>query len=114
MIETSITYNDIPSVLGVIMQKVVNMESLLERIKVGENKEPDKWFNALELSEYLPDKPAIPTIYEWTTKRKIPFHKKGRKLQFKKSEIDAWLDGDRRKTHAEITAEAVENAKNRR
>ena len=109
-----ITYNDIPSVLGVLVQKVEKLESLLERINVGDQKEPVKWFNAEELSKYLPDKPAVKTIYEWTWLKKIPFHKKGRKLQFKKSEIDEWLDGDRRKTHAEIKAEAIKDSQKRR
>ena len=37
----------------------------------------------------------------------IPSYKKGGKLQFLRSEIDAWLKEGKRKTIAEIDAEAT-------
>jgi hypothetical protein len=70
--------------------------------------ESDKWFNLQELCSYLPDKPARQTVYAWVGQRLIPYHKKGKKLMFLKSEIDLWLKQGRRKTSAEIQAEAAE------
>lgn len=43
-----------------------------------------------ELSAYLPEKPAIATIYSWTSKGLIPFIKKGKKLFFESDVIDLW------------------------
>lgn len=38
------------------------------------------------------------TIYNWVYKKKIPFHKTGRSLLFRKDEIDKWItDGEKRK-----------------
>ena len=34
--------------------------------------------------QYLPDRPAKQTVYGWVFQKKIPYHKKGKKLQFLK------------------------------
>ena len=39
--------------------------------------------------------------------REIPFYKQGRKLFFKKSEIEQWMLGTRVKTNAELESEAA-------
>ena len=43
----------------------------------------------------------------WTSQRLIPYHKKNKRIYFLKSEIDEWLKTGRRKTTAEIHAEAI-------
>ena len=65
----------------------------------------DTWFDLTELCQYHPDKPAKPTVYAYVQNRTIPFHKKGKKLFFLKSEIDTWLKSGRRNTSLEIAAE---------
>jgi len=70
--------------------------------------ETDHWFDIQELCSYLPDKPTKPTVYGWVHFSIIPYHKGGKKLRFLKSEIDAWLKTGRRKTRAEISAEAAD------
>lgn len=66
----------------------------------------DQWFDLTELQNYLPDKPAKPTVYEWVGKRIIPYHRRGKKLYFLKSEIDTWLKDGKRKTAKEISDDA--------
>jgi len=68
----------------------------------------DRWLSIEELCTYLPDKPAIPTVYGWVHKNLIPFNKnEGRKrLRFRKSKIDTWLESGRKKTFKEIREEA--------
>ncbi len=75
----------------------INKQSIIS------NQQPasDQWLNVQELSEYLPDRPAVATIYEHTANYKIPFHKKSKRLYFLKSEIDEWLHTGRKKTKAE-------------
>lgn len=52
---------------------------------------------------------AKATLYEKTSTRQIPFMKAGdKKLIFKRSDLDKWLESGRRKTQAEIRAEAEE------
>jgi len=54
-----------------------------------------EYLNISELSQYLPEKPSIPTIYKWTRHKKVPFKKFGVKLYFNKQEIDDWNESGR-------------------
>jgi len=114
MFSNEISFNDMPQALAYLIGKVERLETLLSATK-SELPESDKWFNLQELCSYLPDKPARQTVYGWIGQKLIPYHKKGKKLQFLKSEIDAWLIGDKHKSVAELQADAaafVANKKN--
>ncbi|WP_321995353.1 helix-turn-helix domain-containing protein [Draconibacterium orientale] len=63
------------------------------------NSEDDKLLNPYELSDYLPDHPARQTIYGWVNNRMIPYEKHGRKLLFRQSTIDDWLNNGRTVSH---------------
>ena len=78
-----------------------NKQAISEQIS-----DPDRWFDLNELINYLPDKPAKATVYGWVHSGLIPCNKGAKKLRFLKSEIDNWLKQGRRKTLAEIKAEA--------
>lgn len=105
MFSNEISFNDMPQALAYLISKVERLESLLNA-KQPEPQETDRWFNLDELREYHPDHPAAATVYAWVGQRLIPNHKHGKKLMFLKSEIDSWLKTGRRKTSAEIEAEA--------
>ena len=106
MFSNEISFNDMPQAMAYLIGKVEKLETLLNVTK-SESSESDKWFNLLELCDYLPVKPARQTVYGWIGQKLIPYHKKGKKLQFLKSEIDAWLIGDKRKSVAELQADAA-------
>lgn len=74
--------------LAEITQKLERLEQLAG---IDPEDNGDNWMNIQELCEYLPSHPAEQTIYGWTSNKKIPFHKAGKKVQFLQSEIDAWL-----------------------
>lgn len=105
--ETDISFNDMPKALAYLIDKVDKLETLLSVQTTAKVEPSDRWFNLQELCEYLPDRPARQTVYGWIGQHTVPYHKKGKKLQFLKSEIDAWLKFDKRKTAAELHAEAV-------
>lgn len=102
---TELSFNDMPKAIAYLIGKVDSLEELLTSNK-SNIQEADRWFNLQELQEYHPDHPASPTVYAWVSQRLIPNHKHGKKLMFLKSEIDEWLKTGRRKTHAELRAEA--------
>lgn len=105
--QSEISFNDMPQALAYLIGKVNKLEALLnESVFQSYGQESDRWFNLQELCEYLPDRPARQTVYSWIGQRLIPYHKKGKKLQFLKSEIDNWLKSDKRKSLSEIQAEA--------
>ena len=101
MDEKTITFNDIPQAMNYLITKMNDLE---EMIRTSAVKQPDhnEWFNLEELCDYLPDRPAKQTVYSWVNQKKIPYHKKGKKLQFLKCEIDEWLHTD--ETQQEIIA----------
>lgn len=93
MDEKMISFNEIPEAMSYLIEKVNNLEEL---IRTSANTQPDEdiWFNLEALCNYLPDRPAKQTVYGWVFQKKIPYHKKGKKLQFLKFEIDEWLHSD--------------------
>ena len=66
----------------------------------------DEWFNIQQASTFLGL--AVQTIYQKVCELEIPFHKKGKKLWFLKSELDAWLREGRQKTRQEIETDIKE------
>ena len=48
-----------------------------------------------EISDYLNLKPS--TIYSMVAAKRIPHFRVGRLVRFKKSEIDLWMEGNRKK-----------------
>ncbi|HPW96858.1 MAG TPA: helix-turn-helix domain-containing protein [Paludibacteraceae bacterium] len=101
-----ITFEQLPQAVSLLIGEVKELKDLL-RNSNNAVEPSDRWFNLQELCEYLPDRPAKQTVYGWIGQHAIPYHKKGKKLQFLKSEIDAWLKQDKRKTAAELHADAV-------
>lgn len=104
--EKTISFEQLPQAVAMLIEEVKGLKAVLILTKSVQQPESDKWFNLQELCEYLPDRPARQTVYGWIGQRLIPFHKKGKKLQFLKSEIDSWLKADKRKSVVELQAEA--------
>jgi len=58
-----------------------------------------------QASEFL--RLRITTIYEKTSEKRIPHFKKGNKLYFHRSELEAWVKEGKVKTYDEIRSEAA-------
>jgi excisionase family DNA binding protein len=54
---------------------------------------------------------APQTIYGFTSKRLIPFIKKGKKLYFRKGDLEEWLEEGRKKTESQIRKEIATSGK---
>ena len=110
----TLTFEQLPQAVSLLINEVKEMKLLLQTSQTTIVEPSDKWFNLEELCQYLPDRPAKQTVYGWITQHAIPYHKKGKKLQFLKSEIDNWLKTDKRKTAAELHAEALQYVNNKK
>ena len=66
----------------------------------------EQWFDLDELIKYDPEKRKKPTWYSKISKGEVPYHKRGKKVYFLKSEFDQWLRAGKRKSNAEIDKEA--------
>jgi excisionase family DNA binding protein len=94
----------------IIIQRLDAIEQLLYEIKTGKQAEikplahGNELMNVQQVAEYLTL--SVQTIYTLVHKMEIPNAKRGKRLYFKKSEIDDWISRSRRKTRVEIEQEA--------
>lgn len=90
-----------PSELEALIEKTVNRV-----ISEQPEREQERGLQILSIhqaAEYVNLSPQ--TLYGFTSKRKIPFIKKGKKLYFKKDDLDKWLERGRQKSKDEIQDE---------
>jgi excisionase family DNA binding protein len=105
--EKEMSFDRLPEAVNYLIGKVESLEqTILQNLKQP-TPPIDGWMDIDGLIDYLPDKPAKPTVYGWVSERKIPHHKGGKKLRFLKSEIDAWLSEGKRNSETELEAEAA-------
>lgn len=102
----NLTFEQLPQAVATLINEVKEMKSLLLNTNPAKVEPADQWFNLEELCTYLPDRPAKQTVYGWIGQHLIPYHKKGKKLQFLKSEIDSWLLADQHQTLVQVRAQA--------
>jgi excisionase family DNA binding protein len=100
-----ITFETLPQAVNQLSNEISEIKKLLLERTNNPAPETDQWFDLNQLCNYLPDKPAKPTVYGWVHASTIPCHKGGKKLRFLKTEIDQWLKTGRKKTIAEIANE---------
>ncbi|GAB4020251.1 hypothetical protein GCM10028808_60770 [Spirosoma migulaei] len=101
-----ITFDQLPAYVYQLGCKVDDLTALLRSQSEQSQPAPDRWFSIEELSDYLPGHPAVTTLYGKVQRREIPFSRNGKRLAFRQSEIDAWLQGSRVKTNAERATQA--------
>lgn len=107
MEKIAVTHDNMPMVLSMIMQKLDLLEELFNRSQNKPQEVTDEWMNLKQLCAYLPSHPAEQTVYGWTSTRTIPYHKNGKHIVFSKSEIDEWIRKGKRKSEADLEAEAL-------
>ena len=95
-----------PQMMANILEKLETLEQKFDALQSNNSVEADAWFSLQDLCNYLPNHPAEQTVYGWTSNRTIPFHKNGKSILFRKSEIDAWLMQTSRKSVNDIYDEA--------
>ena len=87
----AITYNELPRAVAELNEKVDRLLAYQEQSP----EKQDRYFTLDQIIDYLPERPAKATVYGWVAKRQVPFNKEGKKLLFRKSEIDEWLSNGR-------------------
>lgn len=94
----------------IIIQRLDAIERLLYEIKSGKQGDnvpvvyANELMNVQQVAEYLTL--SVQTIYGLVHKMEIPNSKRGKRLYFKRTDIDDWIGQSRRKTRVEIEQEA--------
>ena len=115
MKDKNITFEDLPKVMSWMVDKLNELDSKIDGLNSAPQAQPvEQWMNLKELCEYLPSHPAEQTVYGWTSCHQIPFHKRGKRIVFLKSEIDTWLQDGKMKSQKELEDEAVQFIKSKR
>lgn len=100
---------EMPKALTYLIEKV---DSLQKTVNTLHNKQQvsvsPRWMNIDELCAYHPSHPKKQTVYEWVSKKTIPYHKMTKGLMFLQSEIDEWLKSGAQKTEEDLMREARE------
>lgn len=81
----------------------IKLSRLLQAQEVQGLYRSDELMNINEVAKFLDE--SVQSIYSRTSRRTIPFYKKGKKLLFKKTEILDWLEGQKKKTVSELMEE---------
>lgn len=94
----------------VIIEKLNNIENLLKSYRLQDNSKvlqvgSPEILNLDQATEYLSLSKS--TLYKFTSQREIPHFKKGKKIYFRKKELDDWLTQLRIATKDEIEQEAI-------
>lgn len=86
-----------------ILNRLENLENLIESQGINQK----EVLNMVEASKYL--ELSVSHLYKLTSAGTIPYYKpNGKKLYFKRTELDAWLLRNRSKTKEEIEREAAD------
>ena len=95
----------------IIVTTATELEALIQNsVRKAINEHPEREqdrgsqiFSINEAANFLNLSPQ--TLYGFTSKRKIPFIKKGKKLYFKVADLEKWLETGRKKSQDEIEKE---------
>ena len=86
---TDLLYSTSKDELKEIIKNAVSDTLKLHLSNQTENNKYPEYLELKEACKYL--HLAKPTVYGFTSKKEIPFIKKGKKLYFKKIDLDQWL-----------------------
>ena len=115
MSEKNITFEDLPKAMSWLMDKLNELDSKIDGLNNQNQSVPtEQWMNLKELCDYIPSHPAEQTVYGWTSCHLIPFHKRGKRIMFLKSEIDEWLHAGKIKSDKNLEDEAAQFIKSKR
>jgi len=106
-----ITFENLPSAIGLLLSKVEGLERIMNAASAPPPPQPE-YVTILEAQEILRHTVTVQTLYNWKYQKRIATTKVGRKLLFKRTEVEAMLKGNFTPTAAEQDAaiEAEANA----
>lgn len=102
----SITFNNLPEAVADLSNEIGEIKRLLLEQTIQPQADPDKLLTIQQAAELLTL--SVPTLYGYVHRAEIPVCKRGKRLFFSRQELLSWVKEGRRKTTAEISAEADE------
>lgn len=99
----NLTFDQLPEAVTMLTRQVSELTRLItEKQQPTEN--PERLLTVQETAEFL--SLSVPTIYSKVSRSELPVMKRGKRLYFSSTELLEYLKEGRKKTNAEIEAEA--------
>mgnify|MGYP001019667427 CR=1 FL=1 len=107
----ALKFEQLPNVVATLTDEVRELKDLLLN-----KSEPQSIIESpIQLSEIVSITGLTkPTLYGYVQRNEIPYHKKGNRLYFFKTEIIDWIKTGKQKTLKELDAEADEYLSNKK
>jgi len=100
-----LTFDQLPKAVTMLTNEVSELKRLLiEQCNQQPTEKPEQLLTIQEAAQFL--NLAVPTIYSKVSKREIPVMKKGKRLYFSSTQLMEYIKNGRKKSNAEIEAEA--------
>jgi len=111
--EHFLTFEQLPQAVTMLTKEVSELKQLLlQNSNLQQAATPiDQLFNIQQAAEFLGL--TVPTMYTKVSKAEVPVMKRGKRLYFSHSELLDYLKTGRKKSNAEIEAEAAKYLQNK-
>ena len=97
MIEKVLTFEALPQAIAELLQKVDSLHEVVSDLRDRNLNQAEEPMIGIEEACAILGR-AKSTIYALTQARKIPYYQPGKMLQFKRSELMAWMESSRHET----------------
>jgi excisionase family DNA binding protein len=101
----ALTFEQLPTAVTLLTKEVIELKELLLKKSEQPTAEPqDELLTIQQASELL--NLSVPTLYSKVSKGELPVMKRSKRLYFSRTELIEYLKAGKRKSSAEIEAEA--------
>jgi len=101
----NLTFDQLPKAVTMLTNEISELKRLLlKKREQQQTEQPEKFLNIQEAAQFL--NLTVATIYSKVSKRELPFMKRSKRLYFSSTELMEYIKEGRKKTNAEIEAEA--------
>jgi excisionase family DNA binding protein len=99
-----VTHNNLPEAVAQMLEEQSEIKRLLLELGKGNTIATDKPLNLIEAAEFLNLAPD--TVYTKVSHKELPHRKRGGRLYFDRDELQAYINGGKRMSVAEIKESA--------
>ena len=100
----NLTFDKLPEAVTMLTKEVSELKRLLIEKQEQPTTPPEQLLTIQEAAEFL--SLAVPTMYSKESKGELPVMKRSKRLYFSRTELMEYLKDGRKKSNAEIEAEA--------
>lgn len=101
----NLTFNDLPTAVTTLTNEVYELKRLLTQKQEQKPTEPlEQLLTVQEAAQFL--NLTVPTIYSKVSRGELPVMKRSKRLYFSSTELMEYVKEGRKKSNAEIEAEA--------